>query len=370
MKKARDKKIMFRNKKGIEVQFNWIFILVVGALVIFLFSRMILMQKQSSEASVAVMLRSKFQSFMVSSITNEDLSSEVNFQTNEMSFGCDGFSVAGRKTAPVDVGVSFAQKLISTESGNLVVRTQVWSMPFKISNFIYITSPEVMYIFVDNGEDKELLNEIYAKMPEKMSKMQVSSREVGHTITNSQNYNIRIILFEEEADADVLIKDLRKKSNKVSALNIIPVKSSAYAFDAGILTFYTASSQQDSAYLGTASLMGAIFSDDAETYSCNMAKAFDKLSGMIDLYSERINLIQAEYNKKAEYDKINDQPAKLCTSCLNMIAGYLQTLKTDVSSKKISDFTEDKITNSLIPLLKTIDDKNRLLIRNSCPEIY
>ena len=362
MKKARDKKIMFRNKKGIEVQFNWIFILVVGALVIFLFSRMILMQKQSSEASVAVMLRSKFQSFMVSSITNEDLSSEVNFQTNEMSFGCDGFSVAGRKTAPVDVGVSFAQKLISTESGNLVVRTQVWSMPFKISNFIYITSPEVMYIFVDNGEDKELLNEIYAKMPEKMSKMQVSSREVGHTITNSQNYNIRIILFEEEAD--VLIEDLRKKSNKVSALNIIPVKSSDYAFDAGILTFYTASSQQDSAYLGTASLMGAIFSDDAETYSCNMAKAFDKLSGMIDLYSERINLIQAEY------DKIDDQSAKLCTSYLNMIAVSLQKLKTDVSSKKISDFTEDKITNSLIPLLKTIDDKNRLLIRNSCPEIY
>ncbi|MCX6709442.1 MAG: hypothetical protein NTV63_00600, partial [Candidatus Woesearchaeota archaeon] len=227
-------------KKGVEVQFNWIFILIVGGLIIFLVTRMVSFQKESSESLTSSAVRSRVQSILASAISNSDLSSKVNVQAKQMGYDCSGLYIGELGTSrKLSLGTAFAPEEIRSSSGNIVLRSQPWLMPFSAGNFLYITSPEVQYVFLEGSGYKEIADELYSVLPENASKIRIEPGGSLAEVQKSGSYNLRIVLFGKnplDAGINAILDDKR-----VSILSVYPADKASfggYDFNAGTIEFY------------------------------------------------------------------------------------------------------------------------------------
>src|SRR3989344_9102992 len=138
-----------RCKKGVvEVQFNWIFILIAGALILLFFTTIILKQKSSTETKIDISLVSSLQSIISGSGTVSKLADIKTLPRISVGFDCDSFSIGDLRQS-VGKDIVFSPDFL--DGRNLVIRTWDWNIPFRITNFLYLTVPQVRYIFVEDG---------------------------------------------------------------------------------------------------------------------------------------------------------------------------------------------------------------------------
>src|SRR3989338_5106445 len=175
-------------KKGaIEIQFNWILVLVAGAVVIIIFMGFISKQQGISAVSTNILtansLDAIFHGYM-----GTDTSDVVEMPKSKIIFNCDAFSIGGISN---QLGALILFSPASLETDKLNILSFGWNMPYRITNFAYITSPDVRYVFIGNSD--------FAR--EMFEKIRGKARADGFTnvqaIHDENNGRIRLIFFEQ-----------------------------------------------------------------------------------------------------------------------------------------------------------------------------
>ncbi|MEK6949384.1 MAG: hypothetical protein AABX34_04130 [Nanoarchaeota archaeon] len=280
-------------KKGaIEIQFNWILVLVAGAAVIIIFMGFISNQQEASSTSTDILTASSLESIL-NSYHGRDISDVVKMHKSRISFNCDSFSVGGISN---QLGALSLFSPASLETDKLNILSFEWNMPYRITNFVYITSPDIRYIFIGNSD---FAGRAFEKIKGKARADGFTNVQAIHDENNDQ---IRLVFFEQDPE---MPESLNGPDFGISALKIDGDEN------VGIVEFFDFidgkfEPRGRSYYAGEASLFGAIFSDGIDSYKCNMEKGFDKLKIISQIYNKRINNIIEQYNAIEESSVCRD----------------------------------------------------------------
>src|SRR3989338_7443073 len=83
-----------KSKKGIvEVQFNWIFVLIVGGILIITVTSVIIKQKNSAENSIRITLLNTLRSLIASSSVSSGATMSASMPKAEVVYECNKFSI-------------------------------------------------------------------------------------------------------------------------------------------------------------------------------------------------------------------------------------------------------------------------------------
>jgi hypothetical protein len=288
-------------KRGdVDVQFNWMFVIIIGALILLLAVSFVTSQKKNADTIIStqiirftnsVITHSGSTSGKTEFITlQKDIGTTCSSDTCRPSGGCTSELYVMPKSLQASISTSiepiFSSSLISGQE--MMTWTMDWTMPYRTTNFIYLTSDKARYIFVGEEGDP-LMGEIYAGLPATMNnKERVTSADLD-SIRDRNNYKVKLIFFNTDPILPASLQNLPAK--EVSAVKIIP--NSAAPTEIGSAVFYKKSGsgliqQQETFYLGRASLYGAIFAEDSESYICNLKKALIRLGIVSELYQKKL----------------------------------------------------------------------------------
>lgn len=306
-----------KKRGAVEIQFNWIFILIAGAIILLFFGSVIAKQKVAAEQKMSASLLVDIESILVSSSVTKQALNFVPIPQKEINFEkCSFYYIGEEKELDARLKKDIKEKVIFTPDlitgARLTMWTLPWDMPYRVTNFLYLTSPQVRYIIVadDFGlgsfadEIDKLLpperltidEEEYAVMPrEEKIPSELSD------FTDLNNYKIKFIFLAGNPKGGNV--DLSAfsgmKDNDVRAIKIDG------NINDGDITFYkyrksdnkfveiAQGDEAKSKYLGKASLIGAIFAEDKEMYECAMQNAFERMRVVTDVYIKRTEAILA-----------------------------------------------------------------------------
>lgn len=280
-----------KRKGTVEVQINWIFVLVAGAMILLLFIGIVMQQKDVSERKLSVTILSDLSTIINGASVSTNTVNVIKMPYTELIYACDGFSV-GQASMPIGSTIVFAPSMIT--GNNMIAWTQEWNMPYKVMNFLYLTSEEVRTILVYEQQTETLARRINMTRPERMN-VDIVSKEQLKDVVDLNNYKVRIVYLTGQSyflnvDVPSSLKGMRK--DDLSMLYVSKMQQG----DAFKVDYYSYdgtgwSKKGESFALDDAMLFGAIFTDDHEAYNCMMQKAFGRLKYVNDVYLKRTDLL-------------------------------------------------------------------------------
>jgi len=263
-------------KKAIlDVQFNWIFVAVAGALILLLFGSFIMKQRTASEDSISGTILVNLEPIFTGAKVSTGTVNILDIPNREIEFDCNEYRV-GRASRGLQDKIVFAPDVIRG------TRLHTWALsfdvPFKVTNFLYLTSPQVRYIVMGSGD---LFDQLHEKIPAELGFEFYGS---GASFSDKNNYRVKIVYVGVDVNNDHAA--IFTSKSKVTAVKI-PASGSSDQ-----ITFYEKSgdvwvSKGTSNYVYLESIIAAIFSQDKEMYECGMEKAFKRLNTIAEVYYRR-----------------------------------------------------------------------------------
>ena len=373
---------MSKRRGQIQVQFNWIFVLIVGGLILLFFLGVVRTQKKLSDTKISATISTDLRAILSGVEVSTQTAALIDIPKTEIDFNCEGYSVGG--LAGMRPTASFSPNVIK---GNRLMSWAVpWSVPYRIMNFVYLTTPEVRYIIVDDndGDSESLADKLEAVLPQKiieeedndrimMNKELITSAEVS-SITDKNNYKVRVVFFTDtlnDLQSDSTPNELKYLEGDLTAINVKVTSGGVDGY--GQITFYkqdggnfgyakTTALDSTTDYLGLQSLIAAVFAEDIESYNCNMQRAFKKFEFMTGIYESRTT-------------ELKDNPPDLtCVSAYPDAVNYLTIIKDKTGDlSEVLDSSDIKEIYDKVYLESDLDslvNSNDRVQKLSCPEIY
>jgi hypothetical protein len=309
-------------KKGMDIQFNWIYVIVVGAVLIIVGISIIGGIKKNANLALVSDVKMYVDNSFRNIQLNHNAQSEINLPDVEIEVLCDTFTVSRKDASglPLTDIILFSPELLKDR---ILGYSLSFQMPYETEYFSYITSPGVEYVF----EDSELGKQLYDLFPNNLNKgFEKDEKE--------KNYHTRFIEFEDTFDEqDVL---------KITVMD----DQENFPDSFGKISF----GDEEAYFLNKETLIGALYSEDFEKYDCNMKKALNKLEIISNMKKDKLEEFAGKYNN-CPYGK--------AIMYLTEMMNAAKEEKTDVISMK-----------RIFLLSKSIKKENMLLQRLSCPMIY
>lgn len=320
------------DKKGQGISFNWIFVVVAGAVILLFFAwfivRYIDLQNTRLDYKVARNIDSTLLSLKASSQFKplEDFGESFDFE-----FLCDGISVNKRESIKIYDKIIFSSKNI-IDARSLNVWTYGFDAGFFVDNFVYLIDTRQKYVLVYNN-NKDFVEEFYDVLPLGLQGQFLVTDFPGAVLVRSPKK--RFVLFFEPSSGQ-----LRELKSLGSVVFIEPKK-------VGEITFYNKNTLEVSSFFGDALVYGGIFSDGFEGYECSRKKAMDKLGTISNIY----------YTKSKNLAKIQTNPLCNYNTIGNLLSGFASSTKLD---------NMDFIYKSL----ELVVSENRKLYELSCEGVF
>jgi len=352
-------------KKGVvAIQFNWILVLIIGGLILLLFMSIVQKQKQLSEEDIAGTIQTDLQAILTSSQVSTGTASIVEMPNKEIKFDCrtgkPGFVLGNQN--PATFPYAFAPDLIKSDRSAISVYAYDWSVPYRVTNFLYVTSPDIRYIILKGGSD-ELADALEGILPPQyitkdgQQKLFMKRESVDSPPSDDQNnYKIRYI---QIGATDIILADLPRSTN-TKDISILKIDFDTSCGDDpedkldcyGTLTFKNYKNglfqPSTSYFVGKAALLAAIFSENQELYECGMNNSLKRLKSISEVYSKKASAL-------------GTPGSGLCET-------YYASAAADADNigfvSDISSF--DQIYNAAANLKLT----NENLFESSCPPLY
>ncbi|MFC2135433.1 hypothetical protein ACFLTH_12540 [Bacteroidota bacterium] len=330
-------------KGQISLQFNWIFILAVGIIILIFFLIVVKNQTKNADYELSGDILRNLDTVVKSSEHVEGTFKRIKIPDSVIVFECEtetniSFYNIGngiRKDIPYDIIFS-QRELKGTE---LMSITKSWDVPFRIAMFQYLTTKKAQFLIVEDTGG--LAQELFDLLPENISKKMIETND----IVEDNNYDYyKIIQFEESL---LPSENIRAPADRVHTITISP----ALGLDSyGTVKFDETTTHS---YLKLASLFGAIFAHDADIYECTMNKAFQRFETLINLTSSRM----AEL-KTTETDG-------QCISLLTWGEEDLDNILSNIQNNGLSSADTIYISSN------SLERGNHNLIRGkNCPLVY
>jgi len=349
------------SKKGIvEIQFNWVLILAAGAIILLFFSVVIMKQKSISEVSISSIILKNLEGILSGAEVSIGTVNSVAIPKTKIEFECNRYRI-GKVSKEFEVMSVFTPSII--ESNKLITWTLDWSLPYRVTNLLYLSSPRIRYIFVVDSSCIASGATCFGKMvfnstPVEVRKEIIESIGVS-SITDRGDDQVRIISFYDALatpSAPSLSIPLQNKKG-VTALNVIGDE------DKGQVNFYSSTgtsftSKGVSHYIREPALMGAIFADDVDVYNCVMEDAFKKLNIVTKIYQNKTVALKDYYN----YSLF--PPDNTCATRHSEVFSILQNIQAASQTFNLANI------NAIDFEITKLEDKNELAQLYSCALIY
>ncbi len=269
-------------KKGvIEVQFNWIFILIAGALILGFFGAVIMRSRPIAEDMLAEPILTSMNAIITSTGISTRTAMFVEIPEEKISFSCERFSVGAFSQPIPETNIVFAPS--ETEGSFLIAWAFDFNIPHHITNFLFITSPDKRYVFLDPSNSQEV-QRIYDLIPSHVRKQKFSTQHFS--VDGSSE--TRIVFFSSAGMPSGIQHDVQ---DGISAIRVDTSSNKVYFYertDSGIV-------EKEADYFGDAMLLGAVFSQDFEDYECNVRKIIKKINVVNRVYHRRTARLQQAY---------------------------------------------------------------------------
>tara|TARA_B100000315_G_C14591057_1_gene595831 strand:- start:3456 stop:4601 length:1146 start_codon:yes stop_codon:yes gene_type:complete len=379
-------------KRGqLSIQFNWIFVLIVGAIILVFFANIVRTQQKLSTNKVSATVLNDLDAISSGAEVSRGTVQIINIPNLDLGFSCSETCACSYSLA--NTQVAFGEKIMfapsSIQGRRITAWTFDWSMPYRVSNMLYMTSPSIRYIFLDDL-NRNLAEDINSTLPPRsmildgneeiiFNKEIIDPRDF-EDIVHLNNYKIKIIgffdpsaspncndmrFFNPTCDLPLAFQDLPDLS-----INGVQIKGTQ---DSGEVTFYKkqgagwSNDPRDVVtlpYLGEAMLYAAIYSEDSDLYRCGVERLFEKMTYVTKVYIEKtkaLKNIATDANCRFRY---SDAISRLDNS-----GDSIKGIADDVLQNGI---TQDKFLrlNSFAFGGNQLDDLNKILQRSSCVELY
>lgn len=361
------------NKKGQEVesQVHWIFVLIAGALIIALFTTIVLKQKDSSEIKLQGKISQQLNAIFSGAQQSPGTTLVTPTPQITLEFTCNDLLV-GPSAQRLGQNIIYANSKI--EGREIITWTLPFSAPFKISNILYVTGPDVRYYLIDAGDANGLWNYLNGSsndprappsLPEELTRnFEVITPADISNLRNRNNQHVRFIFAGPTSPASVTYSNF--DNSDISAIQI----------DGGEVIWFSKSTSDTvqesgrSAYYDFPMLYGAIFTFDSdsrlsfdgapERYDCISNKLIDKLNLVGQIYYYKFNdLIAAEISDSQCVDNYIEN------SALQTLAGLNNSVVANWPG--LNPVT---ITSAIDGAVNELQETNNRLQRLSCPLIY
>jgi len=287
-----------QKKAIIDVQFNWIFIIIAGAVILLFFISVINKQRIISDNQISSKILLDLESILTGAKVSTGTVNIVDIPKKEIGFQCDKYFISGTSIQIRDK-VIFSPDLI--KGTELITWALDWNVPFWVTNFLYLTTKEVRYIIVkDPNDTSNLADKIRDDwLPDEITK---EIRDYGETIQHTNNYRVKFV-YVNIAPNNAHLSDF--PNNVVQAIEIDEQNNQVIFWEPkGILNEWQPANDALASnffdYIGKEPLIGAIFSHDNEMYSCSMKKAYEKLNIIAPIYEERSTELNNFYSSSCK----------------------------------------------------------------------
>ncbi len=347
-------------KAALSIQFNWIFILIAGGMILFFFFGIISRQREASDESIDRAMLDYFENIL--SGTNVKIGTVENYTLGrsslELSSDFYGFQ---RSQRDIRNKIVFGPNLV--KGNRMIIYTDYWSLPYKIDYFVYITSNEVRYIFVEEDHNTAEIRRIIAIMPDFVNIETIRDFRLSG-ISDNNHYKVKFIF----VNSNLNIQNLDFSQSGIvrrdfSAVNVI-VSSGIDIDNFGQVQFYkkerTTLREEGTRmpFLKKETLRGAIFAEDSEFYSKSLQKALNKLDMMSEIY--RHNALELEGYAQGNV-------LLRSYGCLTIYGEILDSIgKIIQNNKELNLHNFENLYNEN----KKIEDSNKRLMLASCPILF
>ena len=404
---------MVPNKKAqISMQFNWIFVIIIGAVLIGFFFSAIQSGAKSSEKKISVSLAKHFETILFT--TGQVPGTFKTYETPQvdLTFTCDdseglyNYKVGDLKVRDTKYDVVFAPHKLVGKS--IITWTQKWSVPFSVGTFLYVTNKQHLFVIYKGDSKNHQIDQVLEVLPENLSLYIVDkNNDFPSDELNFDQYTY--VFFADDLPNIDPSKIIRNKNKPVTIVVFYPAKNDVFSYgDVFIMTpkefrqfsinaypkssliglsqSMNASSNQPagravsrkelihSGYFGKASFFGAVFSSSKEEYDCNMRKAFHELTILTILQKNKIrigkNYISTSCSDALGFNKDLPGPLQTLDSLQNLIyipSGTSSSVSSAKQEIKFNYLDLPKIYSLGLELQKQNDI---LQTMSSCPTIY
>lgn len=295
-------------KKGLAVQFKWIFSIVAGAIILIFFIRFAFLQtgmnQKLEDREILASLSDQLEAFSIASKSSKeiDIGKEV-----DIKFSCENLSI-GDYSKNMNK-IIFARDLSGRK---LKAATTAWKWPFKAGNFFYLSDEKTKYYFLTSANDKR-----YKSFPD------VFDKRIASNLGMIDDKDSVVVVFNNPSS----IGDLSRVIYIDEANNRI--------------VFYNEG--KDIFYFGDELMYGAILTADYDEYKCLLNKAIDRLKEIAYIYKDKASKLQIRH-----------------TNCNTLYAGIINY----INGFNFNDLTRLEEFND------KLDEQNRELNRNDCATLF
>ncbi len=290
---------MPRRKKGFALQFNWIFVLIGGAVFLSFFFSLINNAIRGDEVRKNTDATQMIDTAFKVSMGSDNIESTSIFD-KKLVFRCgdisEYFVIGTLKSGRYDFNAIFSQQELSGRT--LLIKTLDFRIPFKIMPLVYVTNKEVEYVFVGNFPFQQ---QVMTLLPENATKKFIPSG-LGSVQAYSNNHYLQTVFIVNTTEELVGGAPNFQSSDDYSKVFVVVVSPDEPGAQYGELKFFTLGSDGFFIYNGTSMFIGAnlilggIISHDKSMYDCNLKKVMQRIAHLSELYRQRLEY----YSTQAE----------------------------------------------------------------------
>ncbi len=347
------------SRKGmIEVQFNWVFVMIAGAMILFFFIAVVQKQRTLSEQKIAANIMTDLEAITTGAKVSRGTLQLISIPNIEIGVSCESCDC---RYFVSDVSKQFKDKVIFAptllKGRSIISWTLDWSVAFRATNVLYLTTAQTKYYIVGDRTDP-LVAEINRSIPNKIN-YEIVAPANAHLIMDHNFDRIRIIFMNEDG-----IETFDTTPFESSQLSMLDVSGQSmvrgdlhfFEYSDGALKF-----DHEASYLNKEMLLGAILTDSYDVYSCNVVSALRSLDYVSQIYEKRTESLASAYSGRdcGDYYTYASAP----------INDIITTVPDDIAS--ILDETQDFTDFSRLASSQTsLDRWNEQIQLMSCPEVY
>jgi len=372
---------------------SWIFAIVAGGIIMVLFFKAAMTQKQLSADKSAIRLMTDYDAITQSLLQTAGVSKPLPLPSGGLKFSCTESCQCqmefGKFSTPLGEAPLFAPNNMQADSATVYVLD--WRVPYRAANLMYMTTPDIAYFWLDKDLDtgaqaiKSTLNE---KLKRVISIKDISSTNALTTYAGAAYSRIVIITSMTTATFNSIsnfgtdnIKTLGSTLTRPDNIHIVNIRHDGTLNFIDIVPNPTKSkvryAKTNTGYFGTELIIGAIMANDANTYICSMRNAFGRMAGVAGVLKKRALGLK---DKVSASTAISDSDKNSCIIAYQDIAekndcGLCILQQTALSISSESNYLEKNAAaaytrmNEAVGLLR---NKNALLLYygKACPVVY
>lgn len=325
---------MGQAQKGqVEVTFNWVYILIAGAIILLFFVAIVVKQKAQAEENLATDVVRLMESIFTAAGAAEKTKNVVDaggLTGYTLYFNCeDGVSIYGIKeqSARVEDAINPFFAPLEIKTAQLITWSLPYKLPFKIIDLLFVTSSNTRYYIY--GTEEEFINE-FLNATQGMN-VKAITQGMYASLDPEKNFQIRII------DVDgTLVKSGSTVPEKIQQLDDDRVTALVFS-GSQMVTFFAKEGKVwkklNNVPISIISLGGerdaakyaAIFAGNDQLYQCNMKKVFRRLKYVNEVYGgEGIAYGEVGGKLKEIVDYYEAHPElTLSKQCLGFVKTYI-----------------------------------------------